>query len=257
MDYWIIALQILVLLGFTIYGWFIKSYFPAYFQEKAKYLAQKEDIKEITEKIQEVNTRFAEQLEWVKSRLSFLQANRLNYKLEERKAILDFSDSVYKWIYGSLDTSAVSFDTKLPNLYDILNAISQAYSNVNVHLGRIRLLIHNKEIIKEAEEFVSCTLEYSHYVQKYVFDYYQKRKLQEITEQEWNSKTDPNEKAKLYNSIADSIKEIGVLFQKFNMGRTDAYLPVSNQMKTFTKSLQNYFEKELSLSKIELIDNKE
>lgn len=39
-------------------GWFIKEYFPSYMKEKGKNLATKEDIEEITKKIESVKSEF-------------------------------------------------------------------------------------------------------------------------------------------------------------------------------------------------------
>lgn len=48
---------------FIIFGLFIKNYFPTYMDEKGKNLATKEDIQEITQKTEEVQKEFKEDLE--------------------------------------------------------------------------------------------------------------------------------------------------------------------------------------------------
>lgn len=53
---------LLWLIVFGIGALFVRAFFPAYFQEKGKNAATKEDIAEITHKIEEVKTFYAQQL---------------------------------------------------------------------------------------------------------------------------------------------------------------------------------------------------
>jgi len=50
--------QIIILIAV---GFFLKSYLPTYLAEKGKNLATKEDIKDITEKIEAVRSQYAKQ----------------------------------------------------------------------------------------------------------------------------------------------------------------------------------------------------
>ncbi len=61
---------ILSLLAFAGIIYFFKIYFPSYFKEKGKNLAQKEDIAAITAEVERVRTDYALQIEKVKSDLS-------------------------------------------------------------------------------------------------------------------------------------------------------------------------------------------
>lgn len=47
-------LNVAAAVGLVVAGWFIRSYFPAYLSEKGKNLATKEDVAEITSKIEQV-----------------------------------------------------------------------------------------------------------------------------------------------------------------------------------------------------------
>jgi hypothetical protein len=51
-------------------GLFIKSYLPAYFSEKGKNLATKEDIKEITNIVEQVKIELSKDLEFIKWELT-------------------------------------------------------------------------------------------------------------------------------------------------------------------------------------------
>lgn len=66
---WVQFLLIAIII--VILGWFIKHYFPSYMEEKAKNLATKEDIAEITRKTEEVQTEFREGFELFSSDVHF------------------------------------------------------------------------------------------------------------------------------------------------------------------------------------------
>jgi hypothetical protein len=51
-----IILQIAIIIILLVGGWMIKNYLPSYFSEKGKNLATKEDIEEITRKVESVKS---------------------------------------------------------------------------------------------------------------------------------------------------------------------------------------------------------
>jgi hypothetical protein len=80
MQNWVFAIStamhlftwVIILVG----GFFLRKYLPAYFQEKGKNLATKEDIKEITEKVEAVRAHYARQLELYKYEVSLMEKRR-------------------------------------------------------------------------------------------------------------------------------------------------------------------------------------
>ena len=80
MDNWIFAINFVMNLltwGILIVGWLLlRDYLPGYFQEKGKNLATKEDIREITEKIEAVRAEYAKQLELYKDEISLMEKRR-------------------------------------------------------------------------------------------------------------------------------------------------------------------------------------
>ena len=66
-----------------VLGLFVKSFFPTYFRKKGENLATKEDISEITDKIESVKNDYANQLESAKTELSAkLNTNSFRYENE-------------------------------------------------------------------------------------------------------------------------------------------------------------------------------
>lgn len=54
-------IELIAIIGIAIAGMFWKSYFPKYMEEKAKNLASKEDIAEITREVEDVKAEIAKQ----------------------------------------------------------------------------------------------------------------------------------------------------------------------------------------------------
>ncbi|GLS90361.1 hypothetical protein GCM10007916_14280 [Psychromonas marina] len=69
-----IILNILLILSMAVVGFIFKIYFPKYLAEKAKNLATKEDIAEITNEIESVKSSYAHSLEQVRSHLQVKSA---------------------------------------------------------------------------------------------------------------------------------------------------------------------------------------
>ncbi len=62
MDWFNLALNLAEIAIIIVGGFLLNSHLPAYFEEKGKNLADKEDIRVITEKIEAVRTEYAKQL---------------------------------------------------------------------------------------------------------------------------------------------------------------------------------------------------
>jgi hypothetical protein len=67
---------ILNLIAFLVFWLLLKNYLPTYFQEKGKNLATKEDIKDITDKVEAVKAEYARQLEQFKHDIALSERRR-------------------------------------------------------------------------------------------------------------------------------------------------------------------------------------
>jgi hypothetical protein len=73
-----------------VVGFLINNFLPSYFNEKGKNFATKEDIKEITDKIESVRFEYLGKLEGVKSELSFSEKQKSRIKEKENEVLLNF-----------------------------------------------------------------------------------------------------------------------------------------------------------------------
>jgi len=77
MNNWLpIIMNLCTWIALFVFWLFLRKYLPTYFQEKGKNLATKEDIKEITDKVESVKTDYARQLESFKYEIALLEKRR-------------------------------------------------------------------------------------------------------------------------------------------------------------------------------------
>ncbi len=94
MEWLILVLEVIILVGLGALALLAKRYLPSYIEEKGKNLATKEDIREITDKIESVKIEYAKELEGLKS--------QLNAKFHAQTVRFEKEFDSYKEIWGSL-----------------------------------------------------------------------------------------------------------------------------------------------------------
>jgi len=103
MDVLLMLLQIITL---GILGYIFKSYFPAYFHKKGENFATKEDIGDITQKIEQVKVQYSAQLEDIKLSLKSVYDQRKSFSNRQQFEVLRFYDLATEFYYEKL---AVNF----------------------------------------------------------------------------------------------------------------------------------------------------
>ncbi len=89
-----LAADLALFISIAIVGWLIKFYLPGYMGEKGKNLATKEDIAEITNKIEQVKVEYAKQLELYKSNVWQAQQRYLQMQEETKLKVDTFKKAV-------------------------------------------------------------------------------------------------------------------------------------------------------------------
>lgn len=127
----IIVAQIVISL---ILFFLIKNYYPAYFTEKGKNVATKEDIEEITEKIKTVE-----------SKISIRTSGELDYNALRRKIILDYFGAYNHWErLVSLSNANYENDCDIKNALT-MTKINEAKFNYNLKEGEIEVFISDTD----------------------------------------------------------------------------------------------------------------
>lgn len=143
-------------------------FFKEYIKRKGTNLADKQDIEEITKKIELVKRQFTEENEFLKSNLQFIISNQLQYTNEERNAIINFFDYHSKWL--NLGLQDLNFyDYQRNNIDDLIQKDRQLddfFTQTNIAQNRVSLLVDNGELIIQSNNLIIKTLEYNHWVKK-------------------------------------------------------------------------------------------
>ncbi|ELV8719563.1 chromosome partitioning protein ParA [Vibrio parahaemolyticus] len=115
----------------------LKSFLPSYFSEKAKNLATKEDIGQITSEVEKVKSGYAEMLEEVKSNHQLRLASIEREKLLKKEVYLDSVEALSKY-QGAL---AVMSNLDIPN-----QVIADAFSASAAQIAKMNMVGTEKTV---------------------------------------------------------------------------------------------------------------
>lgn len=154
---------ILIYLG----GLWLKNFLPNYFNEKGKLLAQKEDIQEITEKIEGVKNEFTKETEFLKVELQKLLNFEVSHRTEERNSIINFYDKYNQWLYALLEINFGAYNkVNFENLVEKRIYIEKFYAETGVAQSKLRLLVKDDNIIKLAGDLMIELLKFKGWIDK-------------------------------------------------------------------------------------------
>jgi hypothetical protein len=132
-----ILLQILTIVIFIGVGLFLRSFLPSYFDEKAKNLATKEDIGDITDEIEKVKFNYSKEVEQLKTELN----KDFQEYIDEQKFLKERSYNQYCELYSKLYTIIVQseylryfnqFDDNFDNLPFLETSREKIKTNIDL-----------------------------------------------------------------------------------------------------------------------------
>ncbi|GEM_PF-4333919 len=91
----ITACQGVFIVSLSVIGLFAKKYLSSYLQQKGRDLAIKENIKEITDKIESVKTQYTKSIEELKADLSIRNEQKLRILEKRNEALLKFHEDCH------------------------------------------------------------------------------------------------------------------------------------------------------------------
>jgi hypothetical protein len=100
MENILVVLNFLTLAAVIIIGLLLKHYLPSYLTEKGKNLATKEDIEEITNKIERVKSQYVSEIEKLKAELQ----NQSQVLSRRREVYDNIAKSLNVFLAGRVDT---------------------------------------------------------------------------------------------------------------------------------------------------------
>jgi hypothetical protein len=221
----ILIIYILAVVGSFFAGLFINHYYPNYMKYKAKNLATKEDIGEITTIVESIKTDMAKDTEKLKAVLSLENQNKFSVKNEERKALMDYHNKYSIW-HNLL--------SKVPPIESIedFQSINQKFYNVETEYyaaaSTVTLFFHDEEFVKLKLSLFKQTL----FAAGIVDDYLIKRKYA-LVEYNLNKENVPVEnQIKLYQEHINNLLSISKQFHKvFESNYVNLALADANMVK--------------------------
>jgi len=125
-----------------------REYLFAYAGEKAKNLAQKEDIEELTDKVQKISALYTQQNNALEQRLTHIYTVQNSHRNEERAAIVEFYENYVHWMYTILEIP-IDYYTQatLPLLAEKKKELDEYFLSVNKSSAKMILLVKNSALI--------------------------------------------------------------------------------------------------------------
>lgn len=142
-------------------GFWLKNFWPNYFNEKGKLLAQKEDIAEITEKIESVKSEFSKETERLKTDLQRLLSLQISHRTEERASIINFYDKYNQWLYALLEINFGAYSrSNVSDLAEKRIYVERFYAETSVAQSKLRLLVKDDNIISLSHKLLLALLQF-------------------------------------------------------------------------------------------------
>lgn len=152
----IISLQILISL-FAISLTF-------YLRQKGKNQANKEDLKKLTQIVEEVKKDNNKEIELLKASLSLLNDKEKQMFGEGKEAITLFFASLNTWIWDSLNIYIHEYNhANYQEISTRLIAMRDSYNKTNVSFSKVKLMIDDENLIATGHEAIIKTLELHHF----------------------------------------------------------------------------------------------
>lgn len=225
----IIIIYILAVVGSFFIGLFINHYYPNYMKFKAKNLATKEDIGDITTIVESIKTDLSKDVETLKAELSLLNQNKISLKSEERKALLDFHLKYSLW-----HNSIIYLST--PNSIDDINNIFTTWKDLEADYktaeSMLHLFVNNKDFIALKYKLYSATLENIQLGSDYLFSL-----KNEFMNYEINKSSYPPEV--IVQKYSEHLTEIKKLSEKFRDDLKKSYPDFSQLSVDMTLAIKN------------------
>jgi len=161
----------------------LKNVLPAYFTEKGKNLATREDIGEITQEVERVKEEFTSKAEQLRIDLQYFNQVRYSLKTEERNAIVNCYEKYSLWI--SLLTSFSFSDFSTANIDDLakpIDALNSAYLQVMLAEAKMALFTGRGDFTSEFSELKIIVLHFQNYTLAKALDHRRNLSMSILTE---------------------------------------------------------------------------
>jgi len=225
-----------IILFFTL-----KNLLPSYFNEKGKNLATKEDIEDITKKVEKIKSEFIKDIEYIKSDLSYINQSKFSIKASERDALIDTNNKYSEWLNYLLN---ISFSDINPNNYKKLNDYYQEIKtkklNFDIAQDNLHLFLHDEELMEYKMKCVTETMTLEHIINKTIIkfiEHYYTRNLYFDGLMNLSQDQKPNNEF-IQEQMESSQKELDQIFYEMSKDKSTQFPIVHKSRVYFVSSLK-------------------
>lgn len=233
MEIFLQILNVLVLVGLCIIVLLAKNYFPSYLSKKASNIATKEDIGEITNKVEGIKVSYQIELEKIRASIDEIKSEKKEYTSAQRNCLLQLYDLSVELLVEKLSINFGDFPMdEGQSMVEFQNSFLSSTSEMLKALQRLVLYFDDDlPIRKAAAEIVTDALRARQVLKKH----FGKVKLSHVREsQAWKS----NDRKQIDAAVEEA--------NKANKEYWDAMKPIANRcagkMAEFTKQLNAYLK---------------
>jgi len=161
MDIVLLLMQLLILACILVGGYLIRNYLPSYFGKKGENLATKEDIEEITHKIERTRSLYLSEIEYLKSYLHITNLQQSKFIEQQRDALLEFFDDCVVLIQEKMRVNLGDFPSDQGrSLFEYQESTNHLFTKIYKDYHRLILYFgQDSDLPHTAEEFVKYTIE--------------------------------------------------------------------------------------------------
>jgi hypothetical protein len=205
----------------------LKNVLPAYFTEKGKNLATREDIGRITEEVEKVKDVFTAKADQFRADLQYFNQVRFSVKNEERNAIISCYEKYNLWItlltnIGFGGYSGINADNVLKKVEEL----NDAYFQVILSESKMNLYVGYNEFSQSFTDLKKLAFTLQTFVTNCLYNYYNLT-VQVKIRQERIEKGDSEASLKLINDIH---KESMSIAKEYREGMHSQYEMINIQL---------------------------
>jgi hypothetical protein len=161
------TLQFIITLIILIFLIIRKYIVPSYFSQKGKNLADKQDVENLTKKIENIKSSFNEKIEYLRTDLNFKNQNRISVTSYEREAILNVNEKYAEWLNSLMNISFSLITVKnyslIENYFSELKDRKIEFENSE---AKLHIFMNDDELMKVKSNCHLKTLEIEYLVKK-------------------------------------------------------------------------------------------
>ena len=217
---WQLLLQALI----VILGLYL-AFFKSYFQEKGKNIATKEDIEEITSKV-----------ETIRHEMHFSTESKLSIRMEERNALVEYFTKYHYWLNTILDVSPSDIDEKDDGVFDKIQSILyKAKFDFDMAKAKLEIFVENQNILDLEQKTILGALAIQHLVLEVMLELKQIHFKISVTRQN----PDPTTQLEEYKMNLAEKQEI---LRKFNEAKLGKYKEVLEDCSVLRKIVYDHIK---------------